>query len=278
MSREPGVCLGLYETHALGDAAFIGKLKLGEDVLRVQRLLNGNMLIAPHRLAATELSAVRSARRLLDGLREREFPAHAGWHVKRVAAGGAQVAGRLLYERARRRSDPAIVQTERWTGADARSFRLNYQAEQVPDRANRVTLSTRVDALGYRVPRLEWRWSPEDLGSIIRTRQIVADELAAAGVGQMVKPEPNELPVGELGGRPRSAHHHLGTTRMSRFPEHGVVDRNCRVHGAPVVFVCGGSVFTTGGHANPTLTLVALALRVADEILRDRNGRTAPVV
>jgi len=58
----------------------------------------------------------------------------------------------------------------------------------------------------------------------------------------------------------------MGTTRMADAPEHGVVDANCRVHGVDNLFIAGSSVFTTGGASNPTLTIVALALRLADHL------------
>jgi choline dehydrogenase-like flavoprotein len=63
--------------------------------------------------------------------------------------------------------------------------------------------------------------------------------------------------------------HHMGTTRMHADPQRGIVDADCRMHSAPNVFVTGSSVFPTGGFANPTLTIVALALRVRDTLLRD---------
>jgi choline dehydrogenase-like flavoprotein len=58
----------------------------------------------------------------------------------------------------------------------------------------------------------------------------------------------------------------MGTTRMQRDPSMGVVDENCRVHGVADLYVAGSSVFPTGGTFNPTLTIVALALRLADHI------------
>ena len=64
----------------------------------------------------------------------------------------------------------------------------------------------------------------------------------------------------------RGDQHHMGTTRMQRDPSMGVVDENCRVHGVANLYVAGCSVFPTGGTFNPTLTIVALALRLADHI------------
>lgn len=264
--------LGLYETHDTGSGVFVGKLTLSAAAMRRQHLLNGNMQLAPHHLTARELSAVRSAKRVFTGARGRRWPDHARHHVTRVAAGGLPAGIALVRARARP-AGLATTGSDRWTGVVARSFRLNYQTEQAPNRWNRVTLTERRDALGCRVARLQWRWSDLDLDSIRAVRELVARELEDGGVGLLARPDPDELPVGELGGRPQSAHHHLGTTRMSATPRDGVVDPDCRVHGVPNVFVCGGSVFPTGGHANPTLTVIALALRVADELGRELRAR-----
>ena len=62
--------------------------------------------------------------------------------------------------------------------------------------------------------------------------------------------------------------HHSGTARMSETPKSGVVDANCRVHSVQNLYVAGSAVFPTIGYANPTLTIVALALRLADRIER----------
>jgi choline dehydrogenase-like flavoprotein len=66
--------------------------------------------------------------------------------------------------------------------------------------------------------------------------------------------------------------HHMGTTRMHVAPEHGVVDANSRVHGTSNLFVTGSSVFPSGGYANPTLTIVALAVRLGDHLTSLRFG------
>jgi choline dehydrogenase-like flavoprotein len=65
--------------------------------------------------------------------------------------------------------------------------------------------------------------------------------------------------------------HPMGTTRMSDDPATGVVDGNCRVHGVDGLFVAGGSVIPTSGHANPTLMMLALTLRLADHLLSGRR-------
>ena len=73
------------------------------------------------------------------------------------------------------------------------------------------------------------------------------------------------------------SYHHIGTTRMATDPNSGVVDDNCQVFGTQGLYVAGSSVFPTSGYANPTLTIVALSLRLAShirEVLQDKRLAT----
>lgn len=63
-----------------------------------------------------------------------------------------------------------------------------------------------------------------------------------------------------------TAWHQLGTMRMAESPQLGVVDVNCKVDGAGALYVASGAVFPSVGRANPTLTIVALTLRLADHL------------
>jgi choline dehydrogenase-like flavoprotein len=112
-----------------------------------------------------------------------------------------------------------------------------------------------------RKAELHWRWSDIDLRSIRRTCEILKEELATAGLGDF-----QVAPESEMLSKLYSAHHHIGTTRMHVDPKQGVVNENCQVHGIPNLLITGSSIFPTGGYANPTLTIVALAIRMADSI------------
>jgi choline dehydrogenase-like flavoprotein len=135
-----------------------------------------------------------------------------------------------------------------------------------PNPESRITLSSERDAVGVRRSRLDWRLTADDLRSVRRTMEIFASAVGHAGAGRV------QLLHGANGGEwpeeTRGGWHHMGTTRMSEDPRHGVVDRDCRVHGVPNLFVAGSSVFPTSGSGSPTLTLVALALRLADHLKR----------
>jgi len=150
------------------------------------------------------------------------------------------------------------------SGTDGgRLYSLYFRSEQAPDPASRVVLSDRRDALGVPQIRLVWRVNPVDLEAISGWLDLFDRDIRASGMGSVIPP-PEGWERGIIGGP-----HHMGTTRMSADPRHGVVDEHCRVHSVDNLYVAGSSVFTTGGYANPTFTLVALALRLADT-LRDR--------
>jgi choline dehydrogenase-like flavoprotein len=144
----------------------------------------------------------------------------------------------------------------------AGAYTLDVHAEQLPNPASRVMLSDHRD--GYGVPRLriDWRYLPEDIHTVRAALGLFKAELEAGGHGVLrfdaTRIEADILRDGAYGG------HHLGTARMSASQRDGVVDAQCSVHGMPNLFVASSAVFPTSGQANPTLTLVALALRLAD--------------
>jgi choline dehydrogenase-like flavoprotein len=138
------------------------------------------------------------------------------------------------------------------------TYRLLIDLEQFPHRDNRVVLSDGVDRFGQSRAALQWRWRPADEAHRVRIRDTVSRELERAAVGRTAIDPGRRLD-------PR-AHHHAGTTRMHVDPGEGVVDDMLRVHGEENLYVAGASVFPTAGVANPTLTAIALALRLADHL------------
>ena len=136
-------------------------------------------------------------------------------------------------------------------GFDGFSVLLN--VEQTPHPDNRITLSSRRDSLGVPLPALHWQWRADDHARLERVRELIVRSLAGVGTATIDAdslPDPN-------------AHHHAGTTRMHDDPKHGVTDRYGRVHAVENLYVAGASTFPTAGFANPVLTIVAMALRLA---------------
>jgi choline dehydrogenase-like flavoprotein len=137
--------------------------------------------------------------------------------------------------------------------------------EQEPSRASRVSLDRSRDRLGLRRVRLDWRVSQLTKISLVRTREIFAAELRAAGFDCSVE-DTRDLSSNQSADAPRWVWHHMGTTRMAANGSEGVVDADCRVHGMANLYIAGSSVFPTVGNDMPTLTVVALAHRLADHI------------
>jgi choline dehydrogenase-like flavoprotein len=148
------------------------------------------------------------------------------------------------------------------------------QLEQAPDPNSRATLGPDRDALGRHRLRLDFRLSTIAKHSVVRGMEIIGQQLGRAGLGRLRIP--GEADATWFPG-PVGSGHHIGTTRMHLDPKQGVVDANCQVHGIANLFVAGSSVFPTAGYANPTLTIVALALRLADHV-KGRLTRSSPSV
>jgi choline dehydrogenase-like flavoprotein len=147
--------------------------------------------------------------------------------------------------------------------ADNASFLMWCSAEAAPNTDSRVRLGDERDALG--VPRIEldWRLTDLDKRTLQAGHQAVAEELGRAGLGRLQIDDWLTADLTSWAPALEGGHHHIGTTRMSADPARGVVDADCRMHGVANLYVAGSSVFPTCGSANPTLTVVALALRLA---------------
>lgn len=145
-----------------------------------------------------------------------------------------------------------------------RSLRYEVVAEPDPNPASRVVLSARKDALGMPRVAVNWQLGPLVQKTFERTLTIINEELTRVGMLDAILPEqicPPDWDRNLVG-----TWHHMGTTRMHDSATHGVVDRNCKMHSINNCYVAGSSVFPTGGSNFPTMTLAALALRLADHL------------
>ena len=158
---------------------------------------------------------------------------------------------------------------------------LVVRGEQAPNPQSRVTLSDEIDPAGVPRVRLDWRTSALDVDSVRGLVTALRTELRRLGLGETHPADwlnDNNArwttdPL--ISAHPIGGFHHMGTTRMSEDPKHGVTDSEGRVHGIGNLFVAGSSLFPTSGWANPTLTIVALALRTAEAISREMTAASA---
>jgi choline dehydrogenase-like flavoprotein len=154
------------------------------------------------------------------------------------------------------RKFPSIIVTSK-----ANLYSIDFHAEQQPNAASRVMLDSAQDALGMQRLRIDWRYTPGDVDTVTRAIELLAAEFNRRGVGRLdYEPATVEAEMtryGAYGG------HHIGTARMGSDPRVSVVDGNCKVHGIDNLFVASAATFPTSSQANPTLTVVALSLRLA---------------
>ena len=203
---------------------------------------------------------------LAEGLPQQVASNGAGGGRARHALRSAVHAGDIVRAWRRRRAGRHVVDTDR--------VEMVGYFEQAPNRDSRIGLSSSTDALGLRKVSIDWRLSDIDLASMRAAAGLIGADVASHFGCAF---EPAEW-LRDDGAVPQvhGTAHHIGTTRMSASPSSGVVDPQCRVHGVANLYVAGSSVFPTGGWAFPTLTIVALALRVADS-LRQRMAAAAPM-
>jgi choline dehydrogenase-like flavoprotein len=142
-------------------------------------------------------------------------------------------------------------------------FTLSVMAEQLPAPVSRVSLIPARDPWGVPRALLDWQVAELDRSAMVLRHRLAAPALERVFGGRVLS-FVDAVAVPHLG----EGYHHMGTTRMSADPAFGVVDRDCRVHGTRNLWAAGSSVFSSGGYANPTLTIVALAHRLADRLGR----------
>ncbi len=144
-------------------------------------------------------------------------------------------------------------------------FDLEFHIEQAPGRNNRITLTAERDMYGNPLPKLESRLTPVEQQSIHHLHDELAARLKQGNYGTL-KWNHDDYPPDDLSDIVTDSSHHMGTTRMGLNPEDSVVDTDCKVHGVDNLYIAGSSVFPSGGFANPTFTIVALAIKLADHL------------
>jgi choline dehydrogenase-like flavoprotein len=218
-----------------------GELALSEDTQRVHRILNGTASIEP---------------------------GHWGENIRSTFQKFTPDV--LSGFRMSRENDEDQSSVNPLRGKKSRSlYRLKTRQEQAPNPDSRITLSDQLDPLG--VPRLkvDWRLTDLDKYSIRRFYELLGQEMGRTGLGRiqlaewLMEDNDTSWPSFLSGGW-----HHMGTARMHNDPRQGVVNSDCRVHGIDNLYIAGSAPFPTSGAPNPTLTLIALTLRLSDYLRR----------
>jgi choline dehydrogenase-like flavoprotein len=155
-----------------------------------------------------------------------------------------------------------------------RTLTLALIGEELPMEENGVDLDPEVrDRFGLPVPRVTKRQHPNDVAMHVWFEQKLAEVAEAAGA-KTVRPGRNpEVHITATQAQKGNAHNH-GTTRFGTDPSRSVLDKWCRSHEVPNLWVVDGSFMPTSGGYNPTLTILANAYRVADHFVREAKRQS----
>ncbi len=248
------------------------RLVISKQAQLKHKLLNSYMLLDRPLFSEPEhgsgiLSLAFFAKKLFQGKRQKE-PAKGKYglywrHFKNILSGSPEILSVLpKWSRSR------FVQGRRIPSLIFKSknnvYNLYYQAEQIPSRENRVSLSKDLDETGMAKLSVNFSVSDVDVDSIYRTHCLVDQELRTQGLGALEFE--SDDPKGDIRKHMAVLGHHIGTTRMSSDPECGVVDSNCKIHGLSNLYISSASVFPTSSQANPTLTVIAMSIRLGEHI------------
>ena len=253
----------LYDIRKVKGIPVMARIMLTQDLIRREQLLNNGAQLFPKPLDR-QTKATHSLKKLLSSIRRIQPLEDSSWHFRNAVGGLDYVAQAAFWAAIRRipglrRGGWSYLPYEKQRFSQ---FEVIYQIEQAPDPNNRVLLSADRDRLGQNQAEIHWRLNDIDIRTIKRVQEIWKEEFAKSKLGELKLTATGEgFKFEKL-----AMHHHMGTTRMHVDPKQGVVDNNCQVHGMTNLFIAGSSVFPTAGYANPTLTIIALAIRLADYI------------
>jgi len=210
-----------------------------------------------------------SAIRAMAGKTQNSERAELGSHVKNVSKAPISAAYGLseaAWTLAKARIGKIAHRPKQFRRAAENSWRLVYHAEQSPDATNRISLLDELDSIGLPKLNIQFRFSTTDVEAVVRAHELLDADMRAAGAGSISYTTRNVDPVSSVLASARDGYHQLGGAIISDDPRIGIVDRNCDVHGLENLSVVAGCVFPSGSQANPTLTVMALASRLADRI------------
>lgn len=149
--------------------------------------------------------------------------------------------------------------------------RLTMMIEQSPDPQSQIVLSTTKDKAGQPIPEIYWHFGEDTIRTFKTYCSILESEFDRLDIGKIEWDSWVHQDDETIRQHLQDAYHHMGTTRMSATHDTGVVNTDCRMHDVQNVYIAGSSVFPTSGHSNPTLTFMALALRLSQNLIQNKQ-------
>ena len=236
-------------------------LRPSEILQRKAGILNSSLSFAPRRHEGLKIDPVRATKDKL----KHDLPSTKFWRMLYKSAKNIGIKGREL-------TDPWPTVRKLKRKPDTFGLYAVIRAEQAPNPDSRLLLSNERDAAGLRRLDFDWQLQDIDKRSVRVLMETLDSEFKNLGWGEIIPAawinEPEIIwnfdPL--ISSHSIGGYHHMGGTRMSGSAKTGVVDENCRLHESPNLYVASSSVFPTGGWANPTVTIMALADRLGDHL------------
>jgi choline dehydrogenase-like flavoprotein len=258
-TSKPGALNELFALQYRARLRYFPKFPLGLAVQRSEQVLNCTCHLV---FEYPQESGIASMREMYRAFRHRKLPQKFVTHLRRSVTHLPEVA----------RACARVCLKGKSPLGKPHRIRLQCHTEQEPDPNSRVTLALGRDALGLPRGQVDWRIHESERHTMRIMTNVMGSELEKLELAQL-EPEPW---LNETGSDWKSnltdCFHHIGTTRMSESPLTGVVDRNCQVFGVRRLYVAGSSTFPTSGYANPTLTIVAMSMRLASHLEAELRG------
>jgi len=228
---------------------------------REEGILNSSLSFAPRRHEGLKKDAVRAAKDKL----KHDLPSTKFWRSLYKKLKAVSIKSHEL-------RDPWPIVKKLKRKPETFGLYAVIRAEQAPNPDSRLLLSNIQDASGLRCLEFDWRLQDIDKRSVRVLMETLDAEFKMLGWGDVIPAawlnDPDMIwnfdPL--ISAHPIGGYHHLGGTRMSHSAATGVVDENCRLFESPNLYIASSSVFPTGGWANPTVTIMALADRLGDHL------------
>jgi choline dehydrogenase-like flavoprotein len=279
LSGDPNATLYGFESD---DGVYVRRrITLRPDTLHKEKLLNiafwldnapisdwrhGSGVLSAAYLALTtpllgSLLAPKAIRKRVAGEQANQRMFHV-WNCLRSPLKTISFCVRFLYQRYI--AKPHLPGFFTFSGTNRYAF--HYHAEQAPNWNSAITLSDEADTHGLRRARIALKWSQQDIESIIRAHEVLDRDLQKNGIGRLMYRYPLTELKQSIQEQAVDGFHQIGTLRMAADPSKGVTDSYGRLHGTSNCYIASSAIFPTSGQANPTLALVALAVRQAQHI------------
>lgn len=262
--------LKFYDMRDVNGVSVIGSIGLPETVKQQHNLQNLEAMLFP-KPGVRDYNAFKSAQEFAWALQGKPMSLPLWKNTWNVIKGLPYLMHIAYQKFAKGMIIMPGLATGGWSHLSTQELQRRYQiieligmTEQKANPNNRVTLSDTLDPLG--IPRIRVHMEPDeaDIPSILATEQRLVTGLQASGFGEFHSY--NGQDGKQLNYYTRTCHHLMGTARMGNDPATSVVDADCKLHGIDNCYIASSAVFPSGGYANPTMTILALSLRLADRL------------